>query len=246
MSKINTSSTPLPVSPKKRGFFTTLLWELPWQIIGVLLASLLFSLILEYIGIFFFWAEEGAQHSYQIMLIERTYFAESFTQSVFLSSPVITAIHWFTAFSQGMQDSLLKIPLSAIKTGNGVTDGINVGVIQAIQAGEQYLLATFFVLQIVMMRVTILVLSIPLFILVIIVGVVDGLVRRDLRRYGAAYESSFLYHHAKRIIKPVIYIPCVLYVSLPFAVYPNILLLPSILLIGMAISVTVGSFKKYL
>ncbi|MFN6817388.1 DUF4400 domain-containing protein, partial [Proteus mirabilis] len=34
--------------------------------------------------------------------------------------------------------------------------------------------------------------------------------------------------------------------SLPFAVYPNILLLPSILLIGMAISVTVGSFKKYL
>lgn len=244
MSQINTSSTPLPTSPKKRGFFTTLLLELPWQIIGVLLASLFFSLILEYIGIFFFWAEEGAQHSYQIMLIERTYFAESFTQSIFLPSPVITVIYWITDFSQWMQDSLLKIP--AIRTGNGVTDGINVGAIKAIQAGEQYLLATFFVLQIVMMRVTILVLSIPLFILVIIVSVVDGLVRRDLRRYGAAYESSFLYHHAKRIIKPAIYIPCVLYLSLPFAVYPNILLLPSILLIGMAISVTVGSFKKYL
>ncbi|MFN6817607.1 DUF4400 domain-containing protein, partial [Proteus mirabilis] len=80
----------------------------------------------------------------------------------------------------------LKIPLSAIRTGKGVTDGITVGAIKAIQAGEQYLLATFFVLQIVMMRVTILVLSIPLFILVIIVSVVDGLVRRDLRRYGAA------------------------------------------------------------
>lgn len=246
MSQINTSSTPLPATPKKRGFFTTLLWELPWQIIGVLLASLFFSLILEYIGIFFFWAEEGAEHSYQIMLIERTYFAESFTQSIFLSSPVITVIYWITDFSQWMQDSLLKMPLSAIRTGNGITDGINVGVIKTIQAGEQYLLATFVVLQIVMMRVTILVLSIPLFILVIIVAVVDGLVRRDLRRYGAAYESSFLYHHAKRIIKPVIYIPCVLYVSLPFAVYPNILLLPSILLIEMAISVTVGSFKKYL
>ncbi|MCS6715460.1 TIGR03747 family integrating conjugative element membrane protein [Proteus terrae] len=246
MSQINTSSTSSLTSPKRRGFFTTLLWDIPWQIIGVLLASLLFSLILEYIGIFFFWAEEGAQHSYQIMLIERTYFAESFTQSVFLSSPVITGIHWITAFSQGMQDSLLKISLSAIKTDNGVTDGINLRAIKAIQAGKQYLLATFFVLQIVMMRVTILVLSIPLFILVIIVNVVDGLVRRDLRRYGAAYESSFLYHHAKRIIKPAIYIPCVLYLSLPFAVYPNFLLLPSTLLIGFAISVTVGSFKKYL
>ncbi|WP_219495311.1 TIGR03747 family integrating conjugative element membrane protein [Proteus terrae] len=244
MSQINTSSTSSLTSPKRRGFFTTLLWDVPWQIIGVLLASLLFSLILEYIGIFFFWAEEGAQHSYQIMLIERTYFAESFTQSVFLSSPVITVTHWITDFSQWMQDSLLKIPLSSIRT--GITDGINVGVIQAIQAGEQYLLATFFVLQIVMMRVTILMLSIPLFILVIMVSIVDGLVRRDLRRYGAAYESSFLYHHAKRIIKPAIYIPCVLYLSLPFAVYPNLLLLPSILLIGFAISVTVGSFKKYL
>ncbi|SUC13753.1 integrating conjugative element membrane protein, PFL_4697 family [Proteus vulgaris] len=138
------------------------------------------------------------------------------------------------------------MPLPAIKTGNGVTDEINVGVIKAIQIGEQYLLATFFVLQIVMMRVMILVLSITLFILVIIVAVVDGLARRDLRRYGAAYESSFLYHHAKRIIKPTIYIPCVLYLSLPFAVYPNFLLLPSTLLIGMAISVTVESFKKYL
>lgn len=246
MSQINTSSTSSPTSPKKRGFFTTLLWDIPWQIIGVLLASLLFSFILEYIGIFFFWAEEGAQHSYQIMLIERTYFAESFTQSIFLSSPVITVIYWITDFSQWMQDSLMKIPLSSIRMGNGVTDGINVGIIKAIQAGEQYLLVTFFVLQIVMMRVTILMLSTPLFILVIIVSVVDGLVRRDLRRYGAAYESSFLYHHAKRIIKPAIYIPCVLYLSLPFAVYPNLLLLPSILLIGFAISVTVGSFKKYL
>ncbi len=138
------------------------------------------------------------------------------------------------------------MPLFAIKTGNGVTDGINVGAIKAFQIGEQYLLATFFVLQIVIMRVTILVLSIPLFILVIIVAVVDGLVRRDLRRYGAAYESSFVYHHAKRIIKPAIYIPCVLYLSLPFAVYPNFLLLPSIFLIGIAISVTIGCFKKYL
>ncbi|SPY36894.1 integrating conjugative element membrane protein, PFL_4697 family [Proteus mirabilis] len=246
MSQLNTSSTPLPASLKKRGFFTILLWDIPWQIIGILLASLLFSLVLEYIGIFFFWEEEGAQHSYQIMLIERTYFAESFTQSIFVFSPVITTIYWITDFSQGIQDNLLKMPLFAIKTGNGITDGINVGAIKAFQIGEQYLLATFFVLQIVMMRVTILVLSIPLFILVIIVAVVDGLVRRDLRRYGAAYESSFVYHHAKRIIKPAIYIPCVLYLSLPFAVYPNFLLLPSIFLIGIAISVTIGCFKKYL
>ena len=74
------------------------------------------------------------------------------------------------------------------------------------------------------MRVTILVLSVPLFILVAIEEIADGMVRRDLRRYGAVYESSFIYHHAKRVVKPVAYIPCVLYLSALFAVYPNLLL----------------------
>jgi integrating conjugative element membrane protein (TIGR03747 family) len=64
--------------------------------------------------------------------------------------------------------------------------------------------------------------------------------------YGAGYESSFLYHHAKRFVKPAVYIPCVLYLSAPFSVYPNLLLLPAALLMGLAISVTMGSFKKYL
>ncbi len=68
------------------------------------------------------------------------------------------------------------MPLFAIKTGNGVTDGINVGAIKAFQIGENNIYWQHsFVLQIVIMRrVTILVLSIPLFILVIIVAVVDG------------------------------------------------------------------------
>lgn len=49
---------------------------------------------------------------------------------------------------------------------------------------------------------TILVLSMPLFVMVLLVGMVEGFNRRDLRRYGAGYESSFVYHHAKRFVKP--------------------------------------------
>ena len=59
----------------------------------------------------------------------------------------------------------------------------------------------------------ILFLSMPLFGLMIITGMVEGLVRRDLRRYGAGYESSFVCHHAKRFIKPAQYGPCMLYLS---------------------------------
>ncbi|MDR8331047.1 DUF4400 domain-containing protein, partial [Acinetobacter baumannii] len=55
-----------------------------------------------------------------------------------------------------------------------------------------------------------------------------------------------IYHHAKRWIKPATCLPCVIYLSMPFAVYPNILLLPAALLLGLVISLTTGAFKKYL
>ncbi|EBX8858193.1 DUF4400 domain-containing protein, partial [Salmonella enterica] len=69
---------------------------------------------------------------------------------------------------------------------------------------------------------------------------------RDLRRYGAGYESSFVYHHAKKLVKPAAVVPAMLYLSWPTAVYPNLLLLPAAVLLGIAVTVTTASFKKYL
>ncbi|EHZ3052474.1 TIGR03747 family integrating conjugative element membrane protein [Salmonella enterica subsp. enterica] len=254
MSQMNTSSVPAQPStpPKPHGFFTVLLWDTPWRIIGMLLVSLLFSLIVEYIGIAFFWPDQGAEHSRAVMQTESGYFAEGFTQSLLLSSPVVTVQGWIALGYQwlfvnsGFMGWLQSIQTPTVGSGNGVTDELNAWSAWAVRVAYEYLMATMYVSLVFLMRVTILVLSVPLFILVAIVGIADGMVRRDLRRYGAAYESSFLYHHAKRVVKPAAYIPCVLYLSAPFAVYPNLLLLPAALLMGLAISVTMGSFKKYL
>ncbi|HGC2885715.1 TPA: TIGR03747 family integrating conjugative element membrane protein, partial [Escherichia coli] len=111
---------------------------------------------------------------------------------------------------------------------------------------HDYLLATVYVTVVTMVRVVILVLSVPLFVMVVLVAVVEGLGRRDLRRYGAAYESSFVYHHAKKSVRPAIYVPCIIYLSWPGAVYPNLLIWPAAMLLGLAVTVTVASFKKYL
>lgn len=52
----NTTAPPARVQqPKEHGFLFNLLWEWPWKLIGMLLASLFFSLVMEYIGIAFFW-----------------------------------------------------------------------------------------------------------------------------------------------------------------------------------------------
>ncbi|WP_145480385.1 TIGR03747 family integrating conjugative element membrane protein [Yersinia similis] len=246
----STSQTHPPAAPRRPGFLTMVLWDMPWQIFGMLLVSLLLSLIVEYIGIAFFWSEQGAGHSRAVMITESRYFAEGSTRSLLSSTPVTSVNMWITQgyhwlfVQSGFVGWIQQVYQE--NSGNGVVNGLNTWRVWLMQVTHEYLMATLYVTQIFLMRVTILMLSIPLFILTALVGIVDGIVRRDLRRYGAGYESSFLYHHAKRLVKPALFIPCVLYLSAPFSVYPNTILLPAALLMGLAISVTMGSFKKYL
>lgn len=95
------------------------------------------------------------------------------------------------------------------------------------------MLETVCVEVVTLIRVTILVLSIALILMVVLVVVVYGLGRRDLRRYGVAYESSFVYHHTKRCVKPAFFVPSMVYLSWPSAVCPNLLLMPTTLMLGM-------------
>jgi integrating conjugative element membrane protein (TIGR03747 family) len=87
---------------------------------------------------------------------------------------------------------------------------------------------------------------IPLLLMAMFVGLVDGLVRRDLRRFEAGRESGFVYHRAKATLIPLLVLPWVIYLTLPISVNPLFVLLPSAVLLGVAVDVVAGSFKKYL
>jgi integrating conjugative element membrane protein (TIGR03747 family) len=78
------------------------------------------------------------------------------------------------------------------------------------------------------------------------VGFIDGLVRRDLRRFGAGRESGFVHHRARASLLPLAISPWVIYLALPVSVHPLLILLPGALLLGAAVNVTTASFKKYL
>jgi len=69
--------------------------------------------------------------------------------------------------------------------------------------------------------------AMPIFLLFSLVALVDGLVQRDLRRWGGGRESSFVYHYAKKAALPL--------VVLPFAT-----------LFALTVAVTASTFKKYL
>ncbi|EBA1947714.1 TPA: TIGR03747 family integrating conjugative element membrane protein [Klebsiella pneumoniae] len=240
-------------TPRQRqsGPIGLLLWDFPMGLIGVLLGSLLVSLLIEYVCIALLWPEEGAAHSYQVMVAESHWLSGGYTRSLLMAAPVETVSRWVhVAWQWLFVDSGFSGWLQSFKSlsekGSGLIPALNgVGATLVNWLGV-YLQATVWVTLIFFIRVMILFLSLPLFALVVITGVVDGLVRRDLRRYGAGYESSFVYHHAKRFIKPALYGPCMLYLAWPTAVWPNLLLLPSALLVGAVLAITTATFKKYL
>jgi integrating conjugative element membrane protein (TIGR03747 family) len=75
---------------------------------------------------------------------------------------------------------------------------------------------------------------------------VDGLMRRDLRKFGAGRESSFVYHRAKRAVIPLLIVPWIIYLSLPFSISPMAVFLPCSVMLGVTMAITAATFKKYI
>ena len=214
----------------RRGFFS-FIFALPFQILGVVVLSLFTSVLIEWAGMYWnWWSQPGAEHAKSTMEAEMRWLDQSFTRSLVLKDPIESSAHMMSRAYEYL----------VVKTGVApMMSQPSVGWIAYLQAAVYVTLMTF-------IRLMILVLTIPLFVMAALVGFVDGLVQRDLRRFGAGRESAFLYHHAKRAIGPTFIIGWLIYLSLPIALHPNWFLLPNAFLFGAMIALASRSFKKYL
>lgn len=208
------------------------------RIVSTLLLSLLFSIVVEWLCIAFMWPEEGHLHSQKVMLEEFGWFSREFQQSVLYSYPVelteqaMKGVYQYLFVKTGLQH-WLNTPKNT---------GWEATVIFYTRA---YIESVFYVTMTFIIRLMIIVLTSPLFLLAAMVGFVDGLVQRDLRRFGIGRESAFKYHHAKRTIAPIMLLAWVVYLSIPVAIHPNFILIPAAILFGLSIAITVTNFKKY-
>lgn len=114
------------------------------------------------------------------------------------------------------------------------------------QAIAPYAEAARNIVQLFAVRLAVLILTLPTFILFSVVGLIDGLVRRDLRRWGGGRESSYLYHYAKKSVWRFVLIAAITYLALPISLHPAFILLPFAILFAVSISITASTFKKYL
>ena len=215
---------------------------LVFHIIGLTLA-----IVLEWIGMAFWWPDTGIQHASQMMNREITFLSDDFKTSLFASHPAVFArecadlvYHWafeWTGVEKGIR--WLRTPVTE-------TAGTRFQMHEIYLSLEPYILSAMMMTETYALRVAVLIMSLPVFILFSAVGAADGLMRRDLRRWGGGRESSLAHGTSKALLKHIYVFPWLIYLSLPFSLHPNWIILPSSACAAVAMCVMTATFKKYL
>ncbi len=225
---------------------------LPFRLFGVLCGSLFLCVVIECVGMHFFWPEEGWHHAQNMLNHELALVSESFTRSVIVQEPGRSAKHlmelaYDRLFAQSGLLDWMRDAASQARTGaqNHAHDFRYYMALIYVHV-ESYLIASAYTVLVFLVRLLVLTLILPLFLLAAFVGLVDGLVRRDVRSFGAGRESGFVYHRARAILMPLAVLPWVVYLALPVSIHPLLIMLPSAALLGGAVDIAAATFKKYL
>ncbi|HBC5609530.1 TPA: TIGR03747 family integrating conjugative element membrane protein [Klebsiella oxytoca] len=206
---------------------------LPGVLAGFCLGAWMLAIALEWLNDAFFWQSTCDSHSEQVLQATWLWWRGS------AGAPV-----WLVEDLALISDMLQKGSAALVQSLNGQsglfwTETVTMVIRCALLSAGNVTL-TF------LLRLAILLQALPLFVLTITIGLIDGLVRRDLRRFGAGHESGFVYNHARRMISSSLIVTGLVWLAVPVFLVPDYVLILGVILIGLTISVSVGAFKKYL
>jgi len=244
MSQASTTNVPQKARPveKRRGLLST-----PFYVAGILLASLVFSIFSEWVGLAFFWSQEGTRHSQVMLDTEIGYLQRDFRRRLINSSPAQIA----RRVSHRVEESLLVrsgfaqarrgwlLPVSPTETTAWSAFK------RIYHTLDTYFIAAINIAQVFSVRLLVIVLSLPLFLLIGVSALVDGLVQRDLRRFGGGREFGRVFHTVRRYNSPLIVLTGFIYLSIPISIHPNWLFVPAAGLFGLTMFITSATFTKY-
>lgn len=232
--------------PRQRGLFIVIL-ELCLAFIGSIFISLVLGTIIEWAGMNLWWKNEGVNHS-RDMVEEDLGYLKEYRRSLVVDDSVQFASY----LANGVTHVAEKVGLISLiqKSRDPIppkaTTSQKTFQRMLIDAGP-YLLAAVFVCQDAMIRLAIVWLALPAFMLALALGFVDGLVRRDIRKWSGGRESSFVYHHAKRMLVPAFTGGFLLYMTWPTGGFnPAWMVLPFCAVTAWTVSLMAATFKKYL
>lgn len=222
-----------PQRPVRRPGLLGWLALLPGLLAGFCLGAWMLAIALELLGDSFFWRNACASHSEQVLQATWQWWRGSAGAPVWL-------VEDLALVSNKLQQGIAAL-IASFNGQRGMfwTETVTTVIHCALLSAGNITL-TF------LLRLEILLQALPLFALTIIIGLIDGLVCRDLRRFGAGHESGFVYHHAKRMIGSSLAATGLVWLTIPVILAPEYILIPGALVIGLVVSVAIGTFKKYL
>lgn len=206
---------------------------LPGILVGFCLGAWMLAIALEWLGDAFFWRNTCASHSEQVLQATWQWWQGS------AGAPV-----WLVEDLTLVSDTLQQGSAALVHSLNGQsglfwTETVTMMIRCALLSAGNVTL-TF------LLRLAILLQAIPLFALIIVVGLIDGLVRRDLRRFGAGHESGFVYHYARHMISSCLIATGLVWLAVPVFLKPSYMLVPSAVITALSVSLVLGAFKKYI
>lgn len=213
------------------------------SLIAWVLISLILSVFIEWIGIAFIWPEQGSAHSEQALQQDYHYLNERVAKSAsILVQKIQNATHHINQ-SIAKYNGLTKLKKTLSARNSGM---FYQWLITLEKHYKPYIDSAPYTIQIFFVRLAIVILSMPAFVLFGIIGMVDGLVERDLRRWGGGRESSVMYNIARKSMFRFFITACVVYISIPVSVAPSWIIIPFAGAFGGAVRITFERFKKYL
>jgi integrating conjugative element membrane protein (TIGR03747 family) len=213
-----------------------------------LLLSLAVSIVIECVGMVYWWPEAGHEHSRRMLDTEVGWLDRDFRQSLLSREPARAARNAAVCSHHLLFERTRLTRLeawlrrSAVDTGSDASNRFR----RWFRPTADFIAAAGQVVQLFAVRLTVLALATPVFLLFSLVGLVDGLVQRDLRRWGGGRESSYLYHYAKGSVWVFLIAAWVIYLAMPVSINPAFVVVPFAMLFAFSISITASTFKKYL
>ncbi|EDU0618199.1 TPA: DUF4400 domain-containing protein [Salmonella enterica subsp. salamae serovar 53:z4,z24:-] len=192
------------------------LLSLTGRLIGLVIGALVLRVVLELAGLYFWWPQEGSRHVFQVMKREQSELVIALQPHPFGNDIVMLLENGVS--HELITNRLIQKPLTVLA----------------------YTLVSF------MLRLTWLVATFPLLCLCVLIGLTEGLVRRDLRRFGSGLESVFLHRYVIRSGSSVATTLWVFYLAQPLFLPAMLVSLPAALWFGITVWMAAGSFKRYI
>lgn len=162
----------------------------------------------------------------------------------------LEVMHFVNSWSGALPTHEVGNKLVVVKNAfNNVTQNFNelTDIAQEfILISQQVWLLIGLITQVMLIKLTILICAIPLFILTTTAGLVDGLNQRAIRTASLGRESSYVFHQLNRQFKRGLLLLLALWLAIPLSITPAFVFVPLSLLLSVVVSMTASRFKKYL